>query len=55
MGADSNAFTSDDLTVYHILAGKTALPRIVEIEADRFQHLHVQGARLPEGGARRPR
>jgi zinc protease len=39
MGADSNAFTSDDLTVYHILAGKTALPKIVEIEADRFQHL----------------
>jgi zinc protease len=39
MGADSNAFTSDDLTVYHILAGKTALPRIVEIEADRFQNL----------------
>ena len=39
IGADSNAFTSDDLTVYHILAGKTALPKIVEIEADRFQHL----------------
>jgi zinc protease len=31
MGADSNAFTSDDLTVYHILAGKKALPKIVEI------------------------
>jgi len=29
MGADSNAFTSDDLTVYHILAGKAALPKIV--------------------------
>jgi zinc protease len=39
MGADSNAFTSNDLTVYHILAGKRALPRIVEIEADRFRHL----------------
>jgi zinc protease len=39
IGADSNAYTSEDLTVYHILAGKTALPRIVEIEADRFQHL----------------
>src|SRR6185295_10027832 len=42
MGADSNAYTSDDLTVYHILAGKTALPRIVEIEADRFQHLQYK-------------
>ncbi len=39
IGADSNAYTSEDLTVYHILAGKDALPRIVEIEADRFQHL----------------
>ncbi len=39
MGADSNAFTSDDLTVYHILAGKDALPKIVDLESDRFQHL----------------
>jgi zinc protease len=39
MGADTNAFTSDDLTVYHILASKAALPKIAEIEADRFQHL----------------
>ncbi len=39
MGADSNAFTSDDLTVYHILAGKDSLPKIVELESDRFQHL----------------
>jgi len=39
IGADSNAYTSDDLTVYHILAGKAALPKIVEIEADRFLHL----------------
>jgi zinc protease len=39
IGADSNAFTSEDVTVYHILAGKSALPRIVEIEADRFRNL----------------
>jgi zinc protease len=39
IGADSNAYTSDDLTVYHILAGKAALPKIIEIEADRFQNL----------------
>jgi zinc protease len=44
MGADSNAFTSDDLTVYHILAGKKALPKIIEIESDRFQHLTYQQA-----------
>ena len=53
MGADSNAFTSDDLTVYHILAGKAALPKIVEIEADRFQRLQVRGREVPEGSARR--
>jgi len=46
MGADSNAFTSDDLTVYHILAGKAALPKIVEIEADRFQHLQYDDAKF---------
>jgi zinc protease len=39
MGADSNAFTSDDLTVYHMLAGKSALPKMIEIESDRFQNL----------------
>jgi zinc protease len=44
MGADSNAFTSDDITVYHILAGKQALPQIVEIEADRFQNLKYKEA-----------
>jgi zinc protease len=46
MGADSNAFTSDDLTVYHILAGKAALPKIVEIEADRFQRLQYEDAKF---------
>ena len=46
MGADSNAFTSDDLTVYHILAGKAALPKIAEIEADRFQRLQYEDAKF---------
>jgi zinc protease len=46
MGADSNAFTSDDLTVYHILAGKAALPKIIEIEADRFQRLQYEDAKF---------
>jgi zinc protease len=44
MGADSNAFTSDDMTVYHILAGARELPTIVTIEADRFQHLEYAEA-----------
>ncbi len=44
MGADSNAFTSDDMTVFHILAGVSALPTIVTIEANRFQHLQYSEA-----------
>jgi zinc protease len=39
MGADSNAYTSADRTVYHILASSRSLPTIVEIESDRFQNL----------------
>lgn len=39
IGADSNAYTSTDRTVYHIVASSRSLPRIIEIEADRFQNL----------------
>lgn len=39
MGADNNAFTSDDLTAYHTLASSDALETIMEIEADRFMNL----------------
>jgi zinc protease len=39
VGADSNANTSFDRTIYHILASSDSLPRLVEIEADRFQNL----------------
>ena len=39
MGADSNAYTSVDRTVYHILASSRSLVKIVEIESDRFQNL----------------
>ncbi len=38
-GADSNAFTTDDFTFYHIYFKKEGLPAIVEMEADRFQNL----------------
>jgi zinc protease len=39
LGADSNAFTSDDWTCYHITASSSALETIVDIESDRFQNL----------------
>src|SRR5437868_8942742 len=38
-GADGNAFTSTDLTAYHITFSKEDLASILMLEADRFQHL----------------
>jgi zinc protease len=38
-GAENNAYTSDDRTVYHALFSAKDLDKIMEIEADRFQHL----------------
>jgi zinc protease len=38
-GASSNAYTGDDSTVYHTTLASEDLPRILAIEADRFQNL----------------
>jgi zinc protease len=38
-GARQNAYTSDDLTNFHVTFAKEDLEKILEIEADRFQHL----------------
>lgn len=38
-GADSNAFTDDDLTNYHTTFSKEDLEKILELEADRFKNL----------------
>ena len=38
-GANDNAYTSDDRTVYHEVFSKDDLDKILELEADRFQHL----------------
>ena len=38
-GADNNAYTSQDFTLYTVTAPASALSEIVELEADRFQHL----------------
>jgi zinc protease len=52
IGADSNAYTSSDRTVYHILASSSSLPRIIEIESDRFQNLKYTKAQFQkEAGA----
>ena len=43
-GAASNAYTSDDLTAFHTTFSKEDLPRMLSMEADRFQHLSVDPA-----------
>ena len=39
IGARQNAFTSDDLTNYHVTFAKEDLARVLELEADRFMNL----------------
>ncbi|MFK7984433.1 MAG: M16 family metallopeptidase [Sandaracinaceae bacterium] len=51
-GADNNAYTTQDFTLYTVTAPETALAQIVEIEADRFQHLsYDEDAYRTETGA----
>ena len=38
-GYDDNAFTADDITVYHSYGPTAGLQKLVEIEADRFRNL----------------
>ena len=38
-GASSNAYTTDDRTVYHEVFSQEDLDRVIELEADRFQRL----------------
>ncbi len=39
LGADSNAFTTDDQTTFHMVAPASQLPTIMDIESDRFKNL----------------
>ena len=39
LGANANAYTTDDYTCYHLNIASVDLPRIIELEADRFQNL----------------
>ncbi len=43
-GARQNAFTSDDITNYHVTFAKEDLEKILEIEADRFKNLSYSEA-----------
>lgn len=39
LGADGNAYTSDDLTAYHLSMTSADLERVMELESDRFKNL----------------
>src|SRR3984893_9210679 len=52
LGLNTNAFTSEDMTVYHLYGPARSLPTIIEYEADRFQNLSNAGpAFRTEAGA----
>jgi zinc protease len=52
LGLNTNAFTSEDMTVYHLYGPARALPTIIEYEADRFQNLYYdEPAFRTEAGA----
>lgn len=51
-GAETNAYTSDDRTVYHATFSKEDLDKIMAMEADRFQRLkYTQEQYKTEAGA----
>lgn len=39
IGADNNAFTSNDMTVFYTVASSDSLERVMDIESDRFMNL----------------
>ena len=52
MGASANAYTTDDLTAYHLAVTREDLPQVIEIESDRFQNLKYGEAEFKtEAGA----
>jgi zinc protease len=51
-GADNNAYTTEDFTLFTVTSPAAGLDRIVELEADRFQHLsYSEDAYRTETGA----
>ncbi len=42
IGANANAYTTDDYTCYHLNFAKDDLEKVIEIESDRFQNLYYE-------------
>ncbi len=52
MGADANAYTTDDLTAYHLSITREDLPTVIDIESDRFKNLRYDESQFKtEAGA----
>jgi zinc protease len=52
MGADANAYTTDDYTCYHLKFAKEDLDTVMKLEADRFKNLwYEEQAFKTEAGA----
>jgi len=52
IGADANAYTTDDHTAYHLSLSKEDLEQVLDIESDRFQNLsYSEPAFQTEAGA----
>jgi zinc protease len=52
IGADANAYTTDDHTAYHLAMAAEDLEQVMDLESDRFQHLsYAEGAFQTEAGA----
>jgi zinc protease len=52
IGADANAYTTDDHTAYHIAMAAEDLEQVMDLESDRFQYLsYAEGAFQTEAGA----
>jgi zinc protease len=52
IGADANAYTTDDHTAYHLAMAAEDLEQVMQIESDRFQNLaYAESAFQTEAGA----
>jgi zinc protease len=52
IGADANAYTTDDHTAYHLAMAAADLEQVMQIESDRFQNLsYAESAFQTEAGA----
>ncbi|MCZ6766898.1 MAG: pitrilysin family protein [bacterium] len=52
MGADANAYTSDDITCYYMVIPSASLKQTMDLESDRFQNLfYEEGPFRTEAGA----